>query len=143
MDRALYHPRTGYYSRPPEFTFGKRGDFFTASQLQPTFGHLIDAILPEGPVLELGPGRGEMRQALSARGYQAVTHGQSLPAQWSGNIFANEFFDALPVRAGIRQGAELRELMVHRKASTYTWEVGAVLSPSDRAYVERYMPKFA
>lgn len=140
MDWALYHPDTGYYCRPPESILGKQGDFFTASQLQPTFGLLIDAILPEGPVLELGPGRGEMREAFSRRVYRPIGPGDPLPPTWSGNIFANEFFDALPIHAGIRQDTELRELMVHRVASTYSWEIGGLLAPSQRAYVERYLP---
>ena len=37
MEVALYHPEHGYYRRPRD-PFGKRGDFFTAEQVQPVFG---------------------------------------------------------------------------------------------------------
>lgn len=140
MEWALYHPATGYYRQAPKSIFGKGGDFFTASQVQPTFGTLIDSLLPSGPVLELGPGRGEMREAFEYRGYQSAGPGEPLPASWTGSVFANEFFDALPVKAGIRRGAELFALTVRRRASNYQWEIGDALSPDERGYVERYYP---
>lgn len=141
MEWALYHPETGYYIQPAESIIGKAGDFFTASQLQPTFGQLVDPLLPAGPVLELGPGRGEMREAFAHRSYQSVGPRDHLPETWSGTIFANEFFDALPVKAGVRRGSELRELAVRRQGSNYTWELGNVLTPEQRRYVERYYPQ--
>ena len=141
MEWALYHPETGYYIQPPKSIIGKEGDFFTAAQLQPTFGQLIDSLLPAGPVLELGPGRGEMREAFAHRGYRSVGPRDDLPESWSGTIFANEFFDALPVKAGIRAGSELRELNVRRLASTYGWEVGGVLTSEQCSYVHRYYPQ--
>ena len=140
MDWALYDRQTGYYSQAPEKIIGKQGDFFTASQLQPAFGKLMATLLPSGPVLELGPGRGEMQPFFGDRGYLAVLLGQPLPALWQGHVFANEYLDALPVIAGIRQGGELRELLVRRRGSTCTWEVGDVLSPERQRYVEQYYP---
>jgi len=140
MEWALYHPDTGYYRQPPDSVLGAAGDFFTASQLQPTFGELIASSLPHRPVLELGAGRGEMRAAFTPREYLAIHPGQPLPATWSGIVFANEFFDALPVLAGIRKGSALRELLVLRKGSTYTWQIGPPLSAARCEYVERYYP---
>ena len=49
-------------------------------------------------VLELGAGRAEMKQALARWNYQAFEWGSAaLPDAWTGLVFANEFFDALPV----------------------------------------------
>ena len=141
MEHALYHPQTGYYRRDPSTLLGKAGDFFTASQLQPVFGELISSLLPDEPVLELGAGREEMRTALAPRPYLAIGIDDPLPPCWRGSLFANEFFDALPVVAGIRQGEELRELLVTRTGLTYQWTVGPPLSPERRAYVARYYPR--
>ena len=138
MDWALYDRQTGYYSQALERVIGKQGDFFTASQLQPAFGKLMAALLPNGPVLELGPGRGEMQPFFADRGYLAVSPGQPWPAQWQGHVFANEYLDALPVIAGIRRGGRLRELLVRRRGSTYSWEVGDELSAVRQQFVEQY-----
>src|SRR5437773_11385535 len=74
MEAALYYPEYGYYRRPGRDPFGKEGDFFTAEQLQPVFGILIAARIrtlyremgepSDFEVVELGPGRGEMAEAL-------------------------------------------------------------------------------
>lgn len=140
MEWALYNPDTGYYRQAPEKLLGKRGDFYTASQLQPAFGALIATLLSQEAVLELGAGREEMRHALAPRTYRAVGLNDRLPAEWRGSIFANEFFDALPVTAGIRQGNQLRELWVQRQGSTYRWEIGPDLCTRRQGYVRAYYP---
>ena len=140
MKWALYHPETGYYRQPPEAILGKHGDFFTASQLQPVFGALIASLLPEEPILELGAGREEMRAALFPREYRSVNPGDELPSNWRGTIFANEFFDALPVIAGVRRGYHFHELLVQRSGSTYGWKEGAEFSADRIHYVNRYLP---
>jgi SAM-dependent MidA family methyltransferase len=140
MEYALYHPQSGYYRKDPHTLLGRAGDFFTASQLQPVFGALIASLLPDEPVWELGAGREEMRAALAPRPYRAPGIDDSLPSAWRGSVFANEFFDALPVAAGILRHGELRELLVTRCGQTYQWTVGAVLSAERRAYVQRYYP---
>jgi len=140
MESALYSPDTGYYRRAQPI-FGKQGDFFTASQIQPLFGLLIASSLPDGPVLELGPGRGEMRDAFPPGQYRAVDAGQELPPHWTGSIFANEFFDALPVVAGVRRGRQLRELYVERQLDRLRFIDGPVLNPRRSAYVRRYYPR--
>ena len=140
MEWALYDPETGYYRQPPAAVLGKHGDFYTASQLQPVFGALIASLLPEHPVLELGAGRGEMRAALLPREYGSIGPGDELPASWSGTVFANEFFDALPVIAGVRRGNQFRELLVQRTGHTYRWTEGPELSAEHLLYVNRYLP---
>jgi len=140
MEHALYDPQTGYYRQSPHTLLGKTGDFFTASQLQPLFGELISSLLPDEPVMELGAGREEMRTALAPRPYLGIGIDDPLPAFWRGSLFAHEFFDALPVVAGVRQEEELRELLVKRTGTTYQWAVGPPLSPERRAYVARYYP---
>jgi SAM-dependent MidA family methyltransferase len=124
MELALYHPELGYYrTRDP---FGARGDFYTAEQLQPVFGEVMAgyieqlARLPGTPhplrVLELGAGRGEMREALKRWAYCAYDWNTGeLPGSGTGLIFANEFFDALPVHLLIRHGGAWRELYVTKK----------------------------
>lgn len=104
MDAALYHSEHGYYRRTRD-PFGKQGDFFTASQLQPVFGDIIHRVAAgmyaemgdPFTVVELGPGRGEMRHAFSEWTYAAVEVGMEMPERFRGLVFANEFFDALPI----------------------------------------------
>jgi SAM-dependent MidA family methyltransferase len=100
MDVALYHPEHGYYRRPRD-PFGIHGDFFTAEQLQPVFGILIAQLvrqLGESAIVELGAGRGEMSSAFAAFDYLPIDVGRGAwPASFHGLVFANEFFDALPV----------------------------------------------
>ncbi len=143
MEWALYHPETGYYRQAPAAILGMHGDFFTASQLQPTFGSLIALLLPEEPVLELGAGRQEMRDGLHPRPYRSIAPGDELPTNWRGSIFANEFFDALPVTAGVRRGDTFRELHVHRTGSNFAWSEGPPLSGPRLEYVNRYYPLIA
>jgi SAM-dependent MidA family methyltransferase len=119
MELALYHPQFGYYRRRDRF--GVRGDFYTAEQLQPVFGELLASFvdkltqksaLPSVPTLELGAGRGEMMQNLGSRGYQAFDwHTGQLPTEWQGLVFANEFFDAIPVHLLLKE-EQWRELFV-------------------------------
>jgi SAM-dependent MidA family methyltransferase len=122
MELALYHPSLGYYrTRDP---FGASGDFYTAEQLQPVFGELLATYVEqlslgfEGrqpfSVLELGAGRGEMRSALARWNYRAVDwNSPQVPETWSGLVFANEFFDALPVNLRRRQGSHWQELFIN------------------------------
>src|ERR1700674_466944 len=73
MDRCLYDPELGYYSRNAE-QFGKAGDFYTSSDVHAVFGRLLARQFEEmwramgSPeqieILELGPGRGLFAQDL-------------------------------------------------------------------------------
>ncbi|MGB7554715.1 MAG: SAM-dependent methyltransferase [Candidatus Korobacteraceae bacterium] len=67
MEKCLYEPELGYYSRPRE-QFGKAGDFYTSSDVHAVFGRLLARQFEEmwrvldSPsridIIELGPGRG-------------------------------------------------------------------------------------
>lgn len=66
MELALYHPTYGYYTSNKE-KFGKKGDFYTSSDVHPVFGKLIARqleqmwqLLGKGSftVVEIGAGKG-------------------------------------------------------------------------------------
>lgn len=70
MAQALYHPQHGYYSRG-EAVFGARGDFITAPELTPLFGHALArglasvlAALPARRIYEFGAGTGALAHAV-------------------------------------------------------------------------------
>jgi len=109
MEAALYDAADGYYRKPRD-PFGKHGDFYTAEQIQPVFGILMAARIralykemgspADFTVVELGAGRGEMAAAFSEWRYIPVDLAAgALPDRFHGVVFANEFFDALPVEA--------------------------------------------
>lgn len=148
MGLALYEPGLGYYVRGRD-PFGKGGDFFTAEQLQPVFGVLIAQFIaslrtragspPGFRVVEPGAGRGEMSEALAQFGYTAM---EALDGGWperiTGVVFANEFFDALPVRVvKLRRGAFVEQL-VGAEADTFCFVDGAAASGVMLEYLERY-----
>jgi SAM-dependent MidA family methyltransferase len=148
MDAALYHREHGYYRRPRE-PFGKDGDFFTASQLQPVFGILIAARIrslyremgePSGfKVVELGPGRGEMAEFITEP-YIPLLLDAELPNSFRGVVFSNEFFDALPVHRVVWTAGEPRESLVGWHEDRFVWVEGDPVSIEIRDYVERYFP---
>jgi SAM-dependent MidA family methyltransferase len=148
MELALYAPDAGYYTRGQD-PFGKYGDFFTAAQLQPVFGILIARCIArlraalgspaEFRVVELGAGRGEMADALAPFRYQAVDVGRGrLPDRFTGVVFANEFFDALPVRLAVRRGRGWRELLVGERAGRFALIEGPPAAGALRSYLARY-----
>lgn len=143
MELALTHPEHGYYTRPQD-PFGARGDFYTAAQLQPVFGRLIGQATapllaacgpPPQTVLDLGAGRQEMAAAFEGHRYVAVDAvNGTLPEPFTGLIFANEFFDALPVHVLVRRGSQWREQCVTVAGSRFVWvERGAETDLADKA----------
>lgn len=148
MELALYHPQHGYY-RQPLAPIGKEGDYFTASQVQPVFGRLVrrycerlaDEHLPAMPrnVVELGPGRGEMANAFSTWNYRGF-HAGSAPeiGQFHGVIYANELFDALPVRLARYWRGRYWERMVSLKHDVFTWSEREAVDKSIADYASRY-----
>ena len=127
MELALYHPTFGYYRRPKD-PFGRSGDFYTAEQLQPVFGRLIALYLKrftgEGAtVVEVGAGRMDMAEALSGFSYVPVdiAHG-SIPEQFTGAVFSNELFDALPVDLLIRRDGFTHERRVSVHGDRFVWD---------------------
>lgn len=149
MQLALYHPEYGYYRRARD-PFGKAGDFYTAAQLQPVFGILIAARVralcdelgrpPDFTVVDLGAGRGEMREAFSEWRYVPVDVDLgALPARFTGVVFANEFFDALPADAAVCRPGGFRQLLAGWNGERFAWVEGGAVSPEVAAYIERYL----
>jgi len=149
MEAALYHPEFGYYRKPRD-PFGRSGDFFTAEQLQPVFGILIAQRIrmlrarmgePEDfTVVELGAGRGEMKEALAGFRYIPVDlESRGLPARIRGVVFSNEFFDALPVHAAVLRGDTARELRVGLADDRFAWVESEVAPEEIERYRKRYL----
>jgi SAM-dependent MidA family methyltransferase len=139
MEFALYHPEHGYYRRARD-PFGMEGDFYTAAQLQPVFGRLIGAVirplleeLGSRVVVDLGAGRGEMSEVLGAEfDYKGVDVDRgSLPERFEGVVFANEFFDALPVNVFIARDGWLRERRVSWRDGRFEWVEGGPVQRTD------------
>jgi len=136
MELALYHTQYGYYRRKNRDPFGKHGDFYTASQMQPVFGRLIARAVrdlraemgePEDfVVVELGAGRGEMAEALREFRYLPVEVGSVMPEKITGVVFSNEFFDALPVRVVERREAQWHERLVTVFDGRFVFTMGDV-----------------
>jgi SAM-dependent MidA family methyltransferase len=132
MEIALYHPEHGYYRRPRD-PFGKHGDFYTAEQLQPVFGRLIastlrmltaDLALEEpATVVEMGAGRREMAEHLAGFHYIGVDIDDGrMPERFSGIVFSNEFFDALPVDLVVTDGDRTYERRVSFAEGRFVWD---------------------
>jgi len=149
METALYHPGHGYYSRARD-PFGKDGDFFTAEQLQPVFGRLIAELAgslrdrmghaQEFSVVELGAGRMEMAPAFAAFNYVPVeTRRGDIPERFTGMVFANEFFDALPVNLLVARGGTWREMLVSWCEDRFLWVEGEEAGRRQLEYARRYL----
>jgi SAM-dependent MidA family methyltransferase len=144
MELALYHPELGYYRS--HVRFGTAGDFYTAEQLQPVFGELLAsyvaglaADLQPYSVLELGAGRRDMGNELALWNYRPFDlDTEPLPDTWHGLVFANEFFDALPVHLLSKQGGGWKQQLVGNGASGFQWTAEDVFLPELIAYAESY-----
>ncbi len=143
MQLALYHPAYGYYTRKDRDPFGTRGDFYTASQLQPVFGRVIARALrtlraemgePEDfTVVELGAGRGEMAEPLGEFRYVPVElrgSASAMPEKITGVVFSNEFFDALPVRSIERREEKWYERLVDFSGGRFVFIQGGPIVDS-------------
>jgi SAM-dependent MidA family methyltransferase len=150
MEAALYHPAHGYYRRPRD-PFGKDGDFYTAEQVQPVFGILMAARVrqlyrelgePRGfTVVELGAGRAEMAEAFAEWRYVPVDiDSGELPARFTGVVFCNEFFDALPVEAAIYRQGRFRRQCVAWVDGGFGWSTGGEVPAEVDGYLRRYFP---
>lgn len=153
MDLALYHPNHGYYTRG-EDPFGREGDFYTNSQLQPVFGRFIAQQIArwrdemgspeEFTVVEVGAGRGEtlaeVRKALPSVRCLAVERMEgALPQGFQGVVYSNELFDALPVHLVERSADGLAEWLVDSRNDTFRWvERGRPAEPIVADYVDKY-----
>jgi SAM-dependent MidA family methyltransferase len=147
MDVALYHPAYGYYTGRQD-PFGKHGDFYTAEQMQPVFGILIAHLIaglkqelgePEDfSVVELGAGRGEMAPALAPFRYVPVDVGAEMPERITGVVFANEFFDALPVDVLVRREKGYREMRIGWRDDRFAWVEGPEAKGELAVYAAQY-----
>jgi SAM-dependent MidA family methyltransferase len=149
MEAALYHPEFGYYRKPRD-PFGIGGDFYTAEQLQPVFGVLMAQRIgmlrdlmgarEDFAVVELGAGRGEMKEALAGFRYIPVDIGtERLPEHIRGVIFSNEFFDALPVHAAVLRGNNARQLCVGFRHDRFMWVESGAAPEEVECYRKRYL----
>lgn len=149
MELALYHPEFGYYRRKRD-PFGAGGDFYTAEQIQPVFGILIAQRIrmlrhlmgdpDDFSVVEMGAGRGEMAEALGEFRYTAVDldNGQ-LPDHIHGVVFANEFFDSLPVHVALMREGAARELRVGIENGAFTWTEAGPAPDQVECYRKKYL----
>ena len=138
MEVALYHPEHGYYRRPRD-PFGKHGDFFTAEQLQPVFGILIAARIRQ-LFREMGEPAGLHRRRARRRPRRdaptrspngATSLSISIPARcprdFTGVVFSNEFFDALPVEVAVYDGARVPRATRRLSATAaFAWQSAAI-----------------
>ena len=150
MDVALYHPEYGYYRRGRD-PFGKAGDFYTAEQIQPVFGLLMAAQIRglyremgeprDFTVVELGAGRREMSDAFSEWNYVALDiDSNEMPDSFTGVVFSNEFFDALPVDAVIFHEGAYREQLVALAGEQFHWQTGEPVGDAAEDYLRRFFP---
>jgi len=150
MEAALYHPEYGYYRRGRD-PFGKAGDFFTAEQIQPVFGILIAARVRQlyeemgrpgdFTVVELGAGRREMAEAFAEWKYIGFDlDGGELPRGFTGVVFSNEFFDALPVDVATFSGGAYREQRVSFENGKFQWTAGGRPPAEAERYLRDYFP---
>jgi SAM-dependent MidA family methyltransferase len=151
MQVALYDPTHGYYRRSRD-PFGVQGDFYTAEQLQPVFGILVAARIralyeemnrPAAfHVVELGAGRREMEKAFSEWNYIPVDIDCGMmPERFTGVVFANEFFDALPVDVALYHDGVFREQRVTLRADGFAWETAGPVEPELEEYFRNFLPE--
>jgi SAM-dependent MidA family methyltransferase len=150
MEVALYHPEHGYYRRPRD-PFGKHGDFFTAEQLQPVFGILVAQRIrqlhramgspSDVTVGVLGAGRRELAEALAEWRYVPIdVDGGTLPDTFTGVVFSNEFFDALPVEVALFDGRRFREQRVAFHEGRFVWHSAGEVRAEVADYLRSYLP---
>ncbi len=148
MEAALYHPEHGYYRRACD-PFGRAGDFYTAEQIQPVFGRLMALLIdslgnemgrPEDfTVVELGAGRGEMAEAFTRFRYIPIEQGRGdMPERFTGVVFANEFFDALPVHVVRWSRGRFHQMLVGFDGQRFVWIDGSGVPDVVAAYLEGY-----
>jgi SAM-dependent MidA family methyltransferase len=148
---ALYHPEHGYYRRARD-PFGKEGDFFTAEQVQPVYGILVASRIrqlyremgepADFTVVELGAGRREMAEAFSEWRYVPIDiDSGALPGGFSGVVFSNEFFDALPVDVATYRDGAFRSQCVAFQDGRFDWTECGNVTPEAAEYLRRWFPE--
>jgi SAM-dependent MidA family methyltransferase len=156
MELALYQPGLGYYATSDQRTT-RAGDFLTAPELHPIFGHVVARQLdemwrrlgrPRPFVLrEYGAGSGALYLAVvdglvrsgsdltAVLEYQPIENPARQPApdrpsgSFIGCVLANEFLDALPVHRVVATAEGLRELCVGWADGRFVETVGELTEP--------------
>jgi SAM-dependent MidA family methyltransferase len=95
----------------------------------------------EFTVVELGAGRREMAEAFAEWRYAPIdVDDGELPENFTGVVFSNEFFDALPVEVAVYDGACFREQLVDLRDGRFIWTAGDAVREEVEAHVRRYYP---
>jgi SAM-dependent MidA family methyltransferase len=66
--------------------------------------------------------------------------GGEMPDTFTGVVFSNEFFDALPVEVAVYDGARFREQLVGFCDGRFVWTGGDVAREEVEEYLRRYFP---
>lgn len=137
MEVALYDPAYGYYRKDH---FGIHGDFYTAEQLQPTFGLLLRRFCDQQGITHIvqpGAGRAGLAPSFDGLRYTPIDlHYGAWPASFSGLVLAHEFFDALPVNVAECQGGVWHALRVTHDGSRFRWRLAEPIAPPQRSLPE-------
>jgi len=164
MELALYHEKTGYYTRARQ-RIGRRpdSDFFTSSSLGPVFGELVVAACASllGPdsarastFVEIGTERSAPAAirhpgapAPTAHGTRLIAHpfagavnislGQPLELPPQAVVFSNELFDAQPCNRLVHHAGQWRETGVALRSGVLVETLLKEFSPEVQAVRER------
>jgi len=91
--------------------------------------------------VELGAGRQEMSEAFAEWRYLPIDIDRGeLPSKFTGVLFSNEFFDALPVDVAVYRNSEYREQLVDFSDGRFLWTTGGAVSEEIADYLRRYLP---
>lgn len=129
MQAALYDPQHGYYRQDH---FGREGDYFTAEQLQPTFGLLLRRFCNQHgltTIVQPGAGRAALADSFAGLHYTPIDIAYGAwPESFSGLVLAHEFFDALPVDVARRGPSGWQAALVDCDGQRFHWCPGPTLS---------------
>jgi SAM-dependent MidA family methyltransferase len=160
MELALYHEKTGYYSRT-RLRIGRDpdADFFTSSSLGPVFGELVvaacaDLLAPQPPEASVfveigteppGPGADGPPGALASVAHpfasaRNISLGQALAVPPQAVVFSNELFDAQPCHRLVHFGGRWRETGVALQSGALEEVLLPELSPEAAAVQDRLPP---
>jgi SAM-dependent MidA family methyltransferase len=89
----------------------------------------------------MGAGRREMAEAFAEWNYVPVEiNAGTLPENFVGVVFSNEFFDALPVDAAVYENGAFHLQRVALADDAFHWHTGEVVGETADDYLRRYYP---
>jgi SAM-dependent MidA family methyltransferase len=107
--------------------------------------HFVDNLTKQKPfirdftVLEVGAGRGDMRHALAPFNYRpSDLNSPALPVRMEGLVFANEFFDALPVHLLVKSDRGWRELFIKSDDDGFAFSEETLVDDELQSYTDLY-----